>query len=78
MFTPHVLRHTWATWHYALNKDLLALKVEGGWANVAMVERYAKLMPAGYEAEIRRFLDDECNRSVTDLGHRLPLSVSSP
>jgi integrase len=58
-FTPHVCRHTWATWHYALNKDLLGLKAEGGWGSVSMVERYAKLMPAGYEGEIRRFLGDE-------------------
>ena len=64
IFTPHALRHTWATWHYALNKDLLALKAEGGCASVAMVERYAKLMPAGYEAEIRRFLGDECTTVV--------------
>jgi integrase len=28
--TPHDLRHTWASWHYALNRDLLLLKVEGG------------------------------------------------
>jgi integrase len=52
--SPHVLRHTWATWHYAVNKDLLLLKREGGWASVAQVERYAHLMPAGYEDEIRR------------------------
>ncbi len=25
--TPHDLRHTWASWHYALDRDLLALKV---------------------------------------------------
>ncbi len=30
--TPHDLRHTWASWHYALNRDLLLLKVEGGWS----------------------------------------------
>jgi len=30
VFTPHTLRHTWATWHYAIHKDLLALKAEGG------------------------------------------------
>lgn len=53
--TPHDLRHTWASWHYAVHRDLLALKVEGGWSSVALVERYAHLMPAGYEAEIRAF-----------------------
>jgi integrase len=30
--TPHDLRHTWASWHYALNRDLLLLKVEGAWS----------------------------------------------
>lgn len=53
--TPHDLRHTWASWHYAAHRDLLALKVEGGWSSVALVERYAHLMPAGYEAQIRAF-----------------------
>jgi integrase len=53
--TPHDLRHTWASWHYALNRDLLALKAEGGWSSVTLVERYAHLMPAGHEAAIRRF-----------------------
>jgi len=53
--TPHDLRHTWASWHYALNRDLLALKVEGAWSSVTLVERYAHLMPAGHEAEISAF-----------------------
>jgi integrase len=51
--TPHVLRHTWATWHYAVNKDLLLLKREGGWSSSDQVERYAHLMPSGYEDSIR-------------------------
>jgi integrase len=54
--TPHDCRHTWASWHYALNKDLLALKQEGGWSSVALVERYAHLLPAGHEQDIRSFL----------------------
>ncbi|MGE0418565.1 MAG: tyrosine-type recombinase/integrase [Acetobacteraceae bacterium] len=53
-FTPHHLRHTWATWHYAIHRDLLRLKVDGGWSSVALVERYAHIMPAGHEADIRR------------------------
>ena len=51
--TPHDLRHTWATWFYALTKDPLLLKAEGGWATLAMVERYAHLMPSGLAGEIR-------------------------
>jgi integrase len=54
--TPHDLRHSWASWHYALHRDLLALKVEGGWSSVALVERYAHLMKAGQDQAIRGFL----------------------
>ena len=49
------LRSTGIGRHYALYKDLLALKQEGGWSSVALVERYAHLMPAGHEAAIHRF-----------------------
>jgi integrase len=54
--TPHDLRHTWASWHYALHKDPIWLKEEGGWSSVALVERYAHLLPAGHEEAVRRFL----------------------
>jgi integrase len=40
-FTPHDCRHTWATWHYVKNRDLLALQRLGGWKTLAMVTRYA-------------------------------------
>lgn len=40
-FTPHDCRHTWATWHYAANRDLGALKRLGGWRSERMVLRYA-------------------------------------
>jgi hypothetical protein len=35
---------------------LLALKIEGGWSLVRLVERYAHLLPAGQEAAIHEFL----------------------
>jgi len=53
---PHDLRHTWASWHYALHKDLIRLQQEGGWSTVTLVTRYAHLMPQGKEEAIRRFL----------------------
>jgi integrase len=53
--TPHDARHSWATWHYALHRDLLALKVEGAWSTIALVERYAHLMPHGHEDAICDF-----------------------
>lgn len=40
-FHPHDCRHTWATWHYAANRDLLKLMVLGGWKSLSMVQRYA-------------------------------------
>lgn len=45
-FTPHVCRHTFATWHYAVHKDPLALKLAGGWKSNEW-QRYVKLAPPG-------------------------------
>lgn len=53
--TPHSCRHSFASWHYALHRDLLALRDAGGWSSVALVERYAHLMNEGQEAAIRAF-----------------------
>jgi len=33
-------RHTWATWQYSVNPDLLKLQEKGGWSTVAMVQNY--------------------------------------
>lgn len=44
--TPHVCRHTWATWHYAVNRDPLELKREGGWKSNEY-QRYTKAAPNG-------------------------------
>lgn len=51
--TPHDLRHSWATWFYAVTKDPLLLKHEGGWQSLPMVERYAHLAPADIAATVR-------------------------
>jgi integrase len=40
-FRVHDCRHTWATWHYAANRDLAALKTLGDWKSEKMVLRYA-------------------------------------
>lgn len=55
--TPHCLRHTFATWHYCLHKDLLKLKEDGGWRTITMVTRYAKKMPDSYGVEIHNWLN---------------------
>jgi integrase len=43
--TPHVLRHTYASWHYCVWRDLLRLRDDGDWSSTAIVERYAKVTP---------------------------------
>src|SRR5215831_6205884 len=69
--TPHDLRHTWATWHYALHKNLLLLKEAGGWSTVTLVERYAHLTPAGHEKAIRRFLGTQLTRAPRTVAQRI-------
>jgi integrase len=49
--TPHVLRHTWATWYYTTTKDIIGLKNEGGWKSNAY-ERYVKIAPLGMKDQI--------------------------
>ena len=43
--TPHVLRHTWATWYYAQTHDFGGLVDLGGWASADMANRYRKAAP---------------------------------
>lgn len=50
----HDLRHTWASWQYALRPDLLRLKEAGGWSSASQVEVYAHLLPSGHEDGVRR------------------------
>ncbi len=45
--TPHAARHTWAPWHYAVHRDPMRLRDDGGWKSLSQVERYAKLAPQG-------------------------------
>jgi integrase len=46
-FTPHDCRHTWATWHYQTHRDLLGLKLAGGWKTLSQVEVYAHVNTDG-------------------------------
>ena len=59
VFTPHHLRHTWATWHYAVHRDPRLLQYAGGWSSLALVERYGKWTPKGHEAAIEAFLNED-------------------
>ncbi len=44
--TPHVIRHTWATWFYAATQDYGRLLDLGGWRTASTAERYRKIAPA--------------------------------
>lgn len=50
VITPHVCRHSWATWFYSQTKDALRLKEEGGWLSNEH-QRYVKLGTAEIGAE---------------------------
>jgi integrase len=50
----HDCRHSWATWHYAVNRDLTALMALGGWKSVAMVMRYAHANVEEHRPSIER------------------------
>jgi integrase len=51
-FTPHGCRHTWATWHYAEHRDLVALEQLGGWSDHRMVLRYTHVNVSHLAASI--------------------------
>jgi len=51
--TPHVARHTWATWFYASTKDSMKLKEQGGWKSNQW-ERYVKLGGPELADDVRR------------------------
>lgn len=44
--TPHVCRHTWATWYYAQTRDFGGLLDLGGWRKADMAQQYRKIAPA--------------------------------
>lgn len=53
--TPHVLRHTWATWFYAATgHNLPALMLAGGWKKADMAMRYSKLAPADLALRLQK------------------------
>jgi len=55
-FTPHDCRHTFASWHYAANRNTLGLMLLGGWKSERMVARYAHLNPDAQQPEIDAIL----------------------
>lgn len=71
--TPHVLRHTWATWFYAQTKDFGGLMDLGGWAKADMANRYRKIAPDDLAARLRRigweFLPEQWTAGVEASRH---------
>lgn len=53
-FTPHDMRRTFATWHWAIHRDLLRLVRDGRWKSIDMVRRYERGDMEGHEEGIRR------------------------
>jgi integrase len=57
--TPYVLRHSWASWHYRIHKDLKLLQADGGWKSQDMLDTYVHLLPEAYSGEALAFLNGE-------------------
>lgn len=53
--TPHILRHTWATWYYSQTKDFGGLMDLGGWRKSDMANRYRKIAPENLGARLLEF-----------------------
>lgn len=51
----HMIRHSWASWHYAVHKNLKKLREDGGWESLEMADRYSHLAPDGMVPEILAF-----------------------
>jgi integrase len=61
-FTPHDCRHTWATWHYAANRDIAALMQLGGWKSPEMVMRYTHVNASHLAPGIGKLWGDDGDR----------------
>lgn len=70
-FKPHDCRHTWATWHYAANRDLGALQRLGGWKSVRMVMRYAHVNVAELADTIDRLPGGNLGETKVEKGKAL-------
>ncbi|MFB2562462.1 tyrosine-type recombinase/integrase [Rhizobium sp. IMFF44] len=72
IYTPHVARHSWATWFYSQTKDVVRLKAEGGWESNEW-ERYVKLAnpSIGRLAAKLGFIADPENEERSDFAESL-------
>ena len=70
----HVLRHTWATWAYAVTRDINFVMEQGGWASEKLALRYihgatpdlaARVKAHGWEIDARTVSEPVGNKSPT-------------
>lgn len=52
--SPHICRHSWASWSYALSPDTITLMVNGGWGSLDLVQRYTHLGTDDLAAEVKK------------------------
>jgi integrase len=65
-FRPHDCRHTWATWHYAANRNLGALMRLGGSKSARMVLRYAHVNVDEFADTINRLPGGNLGETETE------------
>jgi integrase len=70
-FHPHDCRHTWATWHYAANRDLGGLMRLGGWKSERMVMRYAHVNVGELQHSIEKLPGGNLGDYTEDKGKNL-------
>lgn len=72
----HVLRHTWATWAYAVTRDLDFVMKYGGWASEKLALRYIhggtpdlarRVLDHGWEIDARTLVEPAANKLPTNL-----------
>lgn len=61
----HALRHTWASWQYAIEPDPLRLMLKGGWSDQKMIENYVHIG----SPDLGKSARDHGWFSYTDLGN---------
>jgi integrase len=70
-YVLHSTRHTWASWHFALYRDLLKLRDDGGWASEKPLSVYTHRMFRGHEQEVCNFLGID----IRSLAIQLPVPL---
>ena len=64
-YVPYVLRHSWASWHYCMHKNLVLLEQDGAWSSTDMLAVYVHLVPEVYADDIRAFIAGKVDLNLT-------------